>query len=252
VTRKSRPCRHCGARFGGDVIRRGQRYCSATCQRSNANAVRKSRIASKPTLSCSLCGSTFVPKKRTANGRPIRYCSVACNQRARNLAVRAHPSDRNCARCGVAFASIGKRKYCTVRCRERENYERKCRDGRLLRQKDRARANRLATEWRRLNPERAAAVKARYRARPIARQHEREYGRSWYAAHKDECAVKNRGWYLRVRAVRASGWAERQWRRMVERRFGPAIWGRPDLLEMLQLLRTFRRNGSGRTETVCE
>lgn len=67
---------------------------------------------------CERCGKRMVNRKSTR----ARYCSVECNEAARNAAVRARTADRRasrkCQNCGAVFGLSrgGKAKFCSDEC----------------------------------------------------------------------------------------------------------------------------------------
>jgi endogenous inhibitor of DNA gyrase (YacG/DUF329 family) len=77
-----------------------------------------------PVRTCPECGRYFISD---SPGRPAKYCSKRCRQRA--WRYRRLPLYRTCHQCGVRYRVSPKRhgvqKYCSSRCRYRATYLRK-------------------------------------------------------------------------------------------------------------------------------
>ncbi len=101
-----RVCQRCNVSY--EFVRGergGYKFCSSEC--ADPYVPRPRRV-----LRCAVCAEPF-----EAQTSSHKYCSEVCAQRRRSGESSALRALRTCARCGEAFQTRGRAKYCSQACR---------------------------------------------------------------------------------------------------------------------------------------
>ena len=115
--KEERICACCGKPFFPSAHSHGQQYCSYECQRTvMKQRQREEYWKSRVTLTCPVCGKTFITQKK--NHRT--YCTDKCYLAAARQRQKNQETEmRRCIRCGKLFEVkkyYGKQ-YCSDACR---------------------------------------------------------------------------------------------------------------------------------------
>jgi hypothetical protein len=114
-----RRCVHCKQHFKPKVPH--HKYCSQRCKERATHGYPYMPLVVHH--DCAFCGEPFTPA-HNHTGTQI-YCSIRCQERARNRRRSLHLDSRTCSECGTEFQpSRRTQRHCTRACYQRE-YDRK-------------------------------------------------------------------------------------------------------------------------------
>lgn len=204
--RFSRPdCKPCVSATNKAAYWRDPDRVREYCRQWRAKRHGKSPVASR---ACLFCGVAFTPKSLTYDNQ--KYCSPAHQRQSRlkspvvrqrdnearqirreaakRLRQPKPPRSGRCVQCGHWFVTIRPtRKFCTIRCRNQNVWQR------LKRGVNAGRRRQYQRNYRQRCRERGRTLY--YALSDSQRARKRSYLRAYYHSHKDEYRVRKKEWF---------------------------------------------------------